>query len=352
MKATLSEIVIPPSKTILETLECIDNSALRVVLVVDEKHKLLGIVTDGDIRRGILKRLSLDTPISEVMMPNPVTASSSLTRREMLALMQSKNLLTLPLVDDGELVGLATLQSLLAPKKHDNPVFLMAGGFGTRLRPLTDNCPKPLLKVGTRPMLEIILRHFIRYGFHKFYISTHYLPEMIREHFKDGSEWGVSIQYIHEESPLGTGGALGLLPDDIGDLPLIMMNGDILTNMDFEKLLEYHQNHNADATMCVREYQYKVPYGVVEGSAGCIERMVEKPVQYFNVNTGIYVINSDIVSRVQKDQAIGMPTLLEKEIAMGNKVMMYALNEYWLDIGQMEDYKRAQNDIMNLEDLK
>ncbi|WP_347361358.1 nucleotidyltransferase family protein, partial [Vibrio vulnificus] len=190
---------------------------------------------------------------------------------------------------------------------------LMAGGFGTRLRPLTDNCPKPMLKIGNKPILETVIRSFIKAGFVNFYISTHYMPELIHAHFGDGSEFGVNITYVHEESPLGTGGALGLLPNDLPkDLPLIMMNGDVLTKVDFQRLLDFHVSHDADATMCVREYDYQIPYGVINGEGNKITSMVEKPIQRFFVNAGIYVVSPRVIQSVPENHRIDMPTLLEQ----------------------------------------
>lgn len=334
--------------TIKGALAVIDKEALRGAIVVDENNKLLGIVSDGDIRRGLLSGISLDEPVNKVMNLKPIVATSDFTKEQLIELMESKEILSVPIVDNGIVVELHTLHESLSTPKIDNPVFLMAGGFGTRLRPLTNNCPKPLLKVGDKPILEITLLNFIKSGFENFYISTHYMPEMIQEHFGDGSKWGVNITYIHENSPLGTGGALGLLPDDLPSLPLIMMNGDILTNIDFQKLLSFHSNENADATMCVREYEYQIPYGVIQGEHGLISSMVEKPVQLFHINAGIYVINPSVVKKVAASQVIDMPTLLEMNIAQQGKVMMFPIHEYWLDIGRMEDYQRAQADVHTL----
>ncbi len=224
----------------------------------------------------------------------------------------------------------------------------MAGGFGTRLRPLTDNCPKPLLKVGNKPILEIILQRFIDAGFHNFYISTHYLPEMIKEYFGNGSQWNVNITYVHESKPLGTGGALGLLPDTIEQLPLIMTNGDVLTNLDINALLEYHNKEDAIATMCVREYDYQIPYGVIDKDGNRVMGMTEKPTYKFHVNAGIYVVTPKLFNSVKENTKIDMPTLLESFIQDDNKVILYPLTEYWLDIGQMNEYKQAQKDIISL----
>jgi NDP-sugar pyrophosphorylase family protein len=224
----------------------------------------------------------------------------------------------------------------------------MAGGFGTRLRPLTDNCPKPMLKVGGKPMLEILIDSFIKSGFNNFYISTHYLPEQIRDYFDDGSSKGVNITYVHEESPLGTGGALGLLPENMAKLPLVLINGDILTKVDFGKLIEFHDNNKAESTMCVREYEYQVPFGVVEGEGNNVTSMIEKPIQRFFINAGIYILNSSVIDTVKPHNYLDMPTLLEQQIANSQTVVKFPIYEYWLDIGRMDDFNRAQRDYSSL----
>lgn len=340
------KVLITPDATIQEAIETIDREGLRIVLVVDHQGKLLGTITDGDVRRALIKHKSLESPVSEIMNANPKFAEIHESKARLIQLMEQGNLLHMPLLKDGVLVGLETLQHLMVAPRYDNPVFLMAGGFGTRLKPLTDNCPKPLLKVGGKPILETILESFIEYGFHRFYISTHFMPEMIRAYFGDGSKWGVSIEYIHESSPLGTGGALGLLPKDLPNLPLIMMNGDVLTKVDFEKLLAYHVDHDAIATMCVREYSYQVPYGVIKSEGHRIVSMVEKPSYKFFVNAGIYVLDPAVVQKVTVDQCIDMPTLLEQQIGENAFVSMFPLHEYWLDIGKMNDFEKAQIDFL------
>ncbi|EYU14226.1 nucleotidyltransferase family protein, partial [Photorhabdus aegyptia] len=219
---------------------------------------------------------------------------------------------------------------------------------GTRLKPLTDSCPKPMLKVGDKPILEILVTRFSKLGFKNLYISTHYMPDQIMEYFGDGSEWGVSIQYVYEEKPLGTGGALGLLPENIPNLPLIMVNGDVLTTIDFERLLKFHIKHSPTATMCVREYDYQVPYGVIKGDGHRIIGMQEKPVHRFFVNAGIYIVSPRLFKAVPKNKKIDMPTLLEGEISNNKDVLMFPIHEYWLDIGKMDDFQRAQCDIYNL----
>lgn len=340
--------LIGPESTIREALEVIDREALRGAIIVGPDNKLLGVVSDGDIRRGILSGVSLDSYVSNVMNTKPTIATKDISKKQLIELMESKEILSIPLVENGIIIGLHTLHESLSVQKLDNPIFLMAGGFGTRLRPLTNNCPKPLLKVGDKPILEITLLNFIKSGFTNFYISTHYMPEMIMEHFGDGSKWGVNITYVYEDTPLGTGGALGLLPGDLPKLPLIMMNGDVLTNMNFLKLLDFHVNQSADASMCVREYEYQIPYGVIQGDNGKITSMEEKPTQLFHINAGIYVVNPEIIAKVKKNEKIDMPTLLEQKIEAQGNVMMFPIHEYWLDIGRMEDYQRAQADVHTL----
>ncbi|HIF9279608.1 TPA: nucleotidyltransferase family protein [Photobacterium damselae] len=347
MNSEWKNILLSPTATIREALEIIDKEALQIALVV-ENGNLLGSVTDGDIRRGLLKKIALDDSIINVMNESPLTADYSFSKQTLISLLESKKILSIPILKNGKLIGLETLHSLLSKPKLDNPIFIMAGGFGTRLRPLTDNCPKPLLKVGNKPILEIILKRFIDAGFYDFYISTHYLPHMIHEYFGDGSKWNANITYVHEDKPLGTGGALGLLPRKITQKPLIMINGDVLTNLDINALLDYHNKEDALATMCVREYNYQIPYGVIEKDGNKIIAMTEKPKYTFHVNAGIYVVSPKLFNNVEKDTKVDMPSLLESHMKSNEKIVMYPLTEYWLDIGQMTEYKQAQKDIISL----
>ncbi len=342
-------ILTSETQSIKEVLKLIDLEALRIALVVDDKSRLLGIVTDGDVRRGLIRGVGLTDPVSLVMNTKPTLASVDMSRQQISNLMEEKDILSIPLVDSAMVVvGLQTLRDSITPVIHDNPIFIMAGGFGTRLRPLTDHCPKPMLEVGKKPMLERLIEQFKTYGFHDFYLSTHYLPHVIKDYFGDGSRHGVSVKYVDEERPLGTGGALGLLPKDLPDLPVLMINGDVLTSLDFSKVIEFHNATNADATMCVREYEYQVPYGVIEGEGERVERMVEKPMQRFFINAGIYVVNKSIVCSVSRNERIDMPSLLERHIEENKVVNKYPMHEYWLDIGRVSDFERAQVDIQTL----
>ena len=347
--SNVKNIVLTKGDTVLKALELLDLYALRIVLVVDENNQLLGSVTDGDIRRGLLKGQDLHASVESIMHTTPYSIDEgSLTDRQIFEIMREKRYLALPIIKNGQLVNIITLDDLIRTKRKENPVFIMAGGFGTRLRPLTDKCPKPMLPIGGKPLLETIILSLKEQGFYKFYISTHYLPEIIQNYFGNGENFDIQIQYVHESEPLGTGGALSLLPRQEVDLPFIVINGDVLTNMNFSKLIDFHISQNAVATMCVREFQYQIPYGVVNSEQNDIQSMTEKPSYYFDINTGIYVISPELLEQVEP-QFIGMPTILEQQITKSKKVVSYPLHEYWLDIGHMEDYNRAQRDIINLD---
>jgi len=343
-----SEVLIKLTDNLGKAIQVLHDGGLRVALVVDKDNKLRGTLTDGDIRRAIMSGMTMSGRISDAMRKLPVTAKITDSKEYILSLMNKMSILHVPIVDDdGVICGLETLQQLLEKPSYDNPVFLMAGGFGTRLHPLTKDIPKPLLKVGNKPILETIIHQFVDYGFHNFYISTHYKSELIRAHFKNGDQYGVSVRYIHEDMPLGTAGSLGLLPDNLPDLPIIMMNGDLLTKVDFQHLLDFHGNHNAEATMCVREYDFQVPFGVVAIDDGSIREIKEKPIHKFFVNAGIYVLNKNLIKKVDGKSYLDMPDFLEKELDIG-KVNAFPIHEYWLDIGQMEEYEKANQDVITI----
>lgn len=347
MSNNWKNILVSPDTTIRKLLTIIDDEALKLALIVDKNNKLLGSVTDGDIRRGLISGKELNALASDIMHTTTIVADIETPKDVLLATMEEKKLLSIPLVENGTVVGLETIHNLLNKPKYDNPVFIMAGGFGTRLRPLTDNCPKPMLKIGDKPILENVILKFIKHGFSNFYISTHYLPDVITDYFGDGSDWGVKIQYVHEENPLGTGGALGLLPKDIPQLPLLMVNGDVLTDIDFNKLLAFHIEMNGIATMCVREYEYQVPFGVVESAGTSLSSMIEKPVYRYRVNAGVYVVEPSLFNLVSINEKIDMPNILEKHL--DENVHLFTFHDFWLDIGRKEEFERAQTEISRLK---
>jgi len=342
------QVLVRPNDSLEYAIKVLHKGGCRIVLVVDEGKKLLGTITDGDIRRALIDNLTMDSEIRLVMNTQPIKSTKMFSRKELLSIMSRKGLLHMPIVDeDGLLCGLETMQHLIENPSYSNPVFLMAGGFGTRLHPLTENTPKPLLRVGNKPILETIIDQFIDHGFHDFYISTHFKSELIRDYFKDGSQRNVSIQYIHEDVPLGTAGSLGLLPKNLPDVPIIMMNGDLLTKIDFKQLLDFHNNHGADATMCVREYDFQVPYGVVDVDGLSIRGINEKPIHKFFVNAGIYVLNKNLVNKVNGKSYLDMTDFLESELDTG-KVNAFPIHEYWLDIGHIDEYEKANKDALTI----
>lgn len=339
------EILINADTSILSSLEIIDKGALQIALVVDTENKLHGTVTDGDIRRGILRGVSLESPVRLVMQSSPITANVNESKETILSKMKLRGLRHIPVLDNnGCVLKIELLEQLIQSRKKNNWVVLMAGGLGSRLSPMTDDCPKPLLKVGTKPILETILDNFIDYGFHRFYLSVNYRADMIRDYFGDGSKWGVEIRYIHENTRLGTAGALSLI-DGVPTDPIIVMNGDLLTKVNFQQLIEFHTDTNAQATMCVREYEYQVPYGVVEVDNHRLMRIVEKPIQQFFVNGGIYVLNPEVLRLVPKMEFFDMPNLFDEAIAKRMETSVFPIREYWIDIGRMDDFNRANDEF-------
>lgn len=329
-----------------KAIKNLNLQSTRIVLVIDNSKKLLGTITDGDIRRALLENKPMDTPLCDFMNPNPTTASEKEDMDEILKLMQKNDLLQIPILDSkSKIVGLETLHHLIENEKKNNPVFLMAGGFGKRLAPLTDEMPKPLLKIGSKPILEIIMDKFIDQGFNNFYISTHFLAEKIVDHFGDGSLKGVSIEYIHEKKPMGTAGSLGLLPHDKINSPIIMMNGDLLSKVNFTDLLSYHNDKPGEITMCISEYEFQIPYGVINIDKERLKGIDEKPSQKFFINAGIYVVEPSIIKKVKNNEYIDMPTLLDGMIEDGIEINVFPIHEYWLDVGKIDDFNMAKEEI-------
>lgn len=336
---------ISDAAPILQAIEVIESSRGKIVLVVDKEGRLRGTVTDGDIRRGLLVGVTMDQPVSLVLNRNPKTALVSEERDALLARMQQTRLRHLPLIDEkGRLVGLETLANLLQMEKRENWVLLMAGGEGRRLRPLTSDTPKPMLPVGSKPILETIMDSFVAAGFRKFFFSVNYKAELVENHFGDGLSRGVEIEYLREERALGTAGSLGLLPEP-PTAPFFVMNGDILTNVDFGHLLDFHRDHHAAATMCVYEYRLQVPYGVVSINGHSLVAIEEKPTIRQFVNAGIYVLEPQVLDCIDKNAEMTMPQLFESLMAQGQNCNVCPIREYWLDVGQMEDLQRANNEF-------
>lgn len=341
------DITISPGSSILQAIETLNSTSLQVLLVVDRDMHLLGTVTDGDIRRGILRGLGLDAAIDNAMNTHPITIGRDIGRDAALSLMRSKSIHCVPVVDESRrVVGLETETRLLWQGIEDTWVVLMAGGLGMRLRPLTESVPKPLLEVNGKPMLEHIIGRLAEQGFRRFFLSVNYKSEMIKGHFGDGAGYGVEISYIEEDKPLGTGGALSLLPADGMSDNIIVMNGDLLTTLNFRQLLDFHRAHGGVATMAVRDYSIRVPYGVVQVDDENFIDVVEKPAHSYFVNAGIYVIGSEQLQHIPKEVFFDLPDLFGLLKMQGKKVTVFPLREEWRDIGNFQDYELAQSDAI------
>lgn len=341
-------LVLPPSASVRRAIEVMSGPhGAGMVLVAGRDARLLGVVVDSDIRKAILKGLGLESALERVMNPKPVTLPHGLSRDKITAFFRKDPRASIPLVDGkGRVRGLVQLtQYLSADGGLPNRVVVLAGGLGKRLMPLTTDTPKPMLHVGDKPILETIVEQCSAAGLKRFTFALAHHADRIRKHFGDGSRFGVSIDYVEEKKPLGTAGALSLLPGK-ETAPLIVMNGDLLTKVDFAALLRFHSDEKSLATLCVREYEFQVPYGVVSMSGHSLDGIVEKPTHRFFVSAGIYVIEPTALKRLKRGAPCNMPELLERlRRSRRRAVGCFPIREYWIDIGRMEEYRRAQTDF-------
>ena len=347
MKGWKSILVIP-NTSIKEALKIIDSFPPKIALVVDKNKRLLGTVTDGDVRRAMLKNISLEESVQNVMNTNPITASIKASKMDIAKIIQGKKLRQIPILDEGgHVIDLRTADNMLEPKEHNNLVVLMAGGMGTRLKPLTSAYPKSLLRVGGKPILESIIENFKEYGFHRFYISVNYKSKMIEDYFRDGSKWNVQIHYLKEKEQLGTAGALSLLPERPVE-PLLVMNGDLLTKVNFHHILDFHYDNESQATMAIGEYDFQVPYGVVKLNENEFVGLDEKPVKRFFINAGIYILEPEVLDIIPKKKFINMTDVFKLLIKKGFKTTTFPIREYWIDIGQISDLDQANGDYKKI----
>lgn len=326
-----------------EVIAVIERGELQIALVIDEARRLLGTITDGDVRRALLRGRDLSALAGEVMTADAITATPELALKEDSWLLHKRLARRVPIIDtDGTVVGLALPQNEILSQAVPNQVLLMAGGFGTRLGKLTEHSPKPLLKVGSKPILETILESFVEQGFKHFNISVNYKAQMIEDYFGDGSSWGAEIRYIRETEPLGTAGALSLL-ETPPDGPLFVMNGDLLTKVNFRQMLEFHLVQRQKASVAVRRYDVQVPFGVVEMQGSNISNIVEKPQLNYFVSAGIYLLDPDCLSLIPRNTFYNMPDLLQAMLARDMRVGSFPVHEYWLDIGRFDDFEAANH---------
>lgn len=344
MNSEVRENLIDATAPIRIAARIIDSAAVPIALV-HRDGQLLGTVTDGDIRRGLLRGVGLDAPVTQVMNARPFTARPDIADDAARKMMQDRSILQLPLVDGaGRIAGLKAVTEIdrraAAAPSPENLVVIMAGGLGRRLRPITADVPKPMIEVGGKPILATILERFVAQGFRRITLAVNYKREMIENYF--GERFlDADLTYLREDRPMGTAGALGLVPDG-EKLPLIVVNGDLLARINFHHLLKFHQERGAPATMGVFEYKHTVPYGVVSIADQYFDEIVEKPVHRYFVNAGIYVLAPQTLKLVPKDAPLDMPTLFERVKAGGQPPAVFPLREYWIDIGRMDDLRQAQ----------
>ncbi len=325
-----------------QAIRKLDEIGIRILLVVDGQGELLGTISDGDIRRGLLKGLTLESPIASVLHRNPLLVPPEIGRELVMQLMVANKVQQIPVVDDRRrVVGMHLWDEINTKLSLPNSMVIMAGGMGTRLRPHTEACPKPMLLVAGKPMLEHIIEKAKLDGFEHFILAIHYLGHMIEEYFGDGSRWNVKIDYLREQYPLGTAGAIGLLwPRP--EMPFVVTNGDVLTDIRYSELLDFHTRHDAMATMAVRVHEWQHPFGVVQTRGVDIVGFEEKPIARTHINAGVYVLSPDSLDMLNPDEHCDMPMLFERAQARAQRTVAYPMHELWMDVGKPEDLERAQ----------
>ena len=335
------QAILPFDATIGQAISNLNQVGIKIVLVVNEAGMLEGTISDGDIRRGLLKGLDMNSSISTIIHRNALVVPPELGRELVLQLMAANKIQQIPVVDDQhQIVGLHLWDEITAPPSRPNLMVIMAGGMGTRLRPYTEDCPKPLLLVAGKPMLEHIIERAKLEGFNHFILAIHYLGHMIEDYFGNGERLGVRIDYLREESPLGTAGALELLKP-IPDAPFVVTNGDVITDIRYGELLDFHTRHAATATMAVRVHEWQHPFGVVKTQGVEIIGFQEKPIAHSHINAGVYALDPLTLSLLTSDERCDMPTLFERLQARKKRTVAYPMHEPWLDVGRPDDLKRA-----------
>jgi dTDP-glucose pyrophosphorylase len=339
-----TNILIAEEATVREAIEAIDAGAVEIALAVDADRRLLGTISDGDVRRALLRGGSLDDDAAPIVHRDPVTAPLGTKPDSLLRLMAERGVEQIPLLDAEERVADLVFIRELVGRPSDAPVVIMAGGQGERLRPLTDDTPKPMLPVGGRPLLETIVEQVRDAGFQKLFVAVNYRAEVIEEHFGDGSAHGVDIEYIREDARLGSAGALRLMSERL-ERPFLVMNADLLTRVSLSSLMRFHVEEGNLVTVGVRRYELQVPYGVVDLRGTEVSALREKPSLSFFVNAGIYAASPEAVSLLPSDRdEVHMTDVVEAALAAGRRVGSFPVREFWLDIGQLSDYERAHGD--------
>ncbi|MBJ7483590.1 nucleotidyltransferase family protein [Brevundimonas sp.] len=340
----ISGNLLGPDDTLLTAIERMDGVRRKLLVVVDEDRHLLGTLTDGDIRRGLMRRIEMDAAVRQVMNLDPVALRTGGSEAEAVRRLSDRGVQLAPMLDAEERVIGLYPDAIGISATRDTLVVIMAGGRGVRLAPLTQNCPKPMLKVAGRPLLETIIERLRDQGFWRFRLAVNYLAEMIEDHFGDGSAMGIEIRYLREDHPRGTAGALALLEEPL-DGPMLVMNGDLLTRMSFSDLIDFHTDLGAQASLCVREHAFQAPHGVAEIEGSRLVSLREKPTFRWQANAGVYCLDPSVLARVPAQGPYDMPELLAALAADGETVGAYPIHEYWLDIGRPPDFENAQTEF-------
>ncbi len=334
--------LLPVDATLQHAINSLNETSFQIAIIVTSDRILIGTLTDGDIRRGLLQGIDMGSSIEQIINRDPLVAPPELGRASVLQLMQSNRIHQLPIVDeDRHVVGLHLLDELMEPSQLKSIMVIMAGGQGTRLRPKTKNCPKPLLPIDGKPMLEHIIERAKAEGFQHFILAVHYLGNMIKEYCGDGSQWGVKIDYLCEELPLGTAGALSLL-NSRPEMPFVVSNADVLTDIRYSDILAYHCRHSVSATMAVRIHELQHPFGVVRTNGVNILGFEEKPIYRNHINAGVYVLDPKVLDMLKLGEYCDMPTLFNCLQESNKRIIVYPIHEPWLDVGHVDDLKRAQ----------
>jgi len=334
---------LPPTATIQQVIRNLDEVAIQIVLVINEKGELEGTISDGDIRRGLLNGLDLSSPIRSVVFRTPLVVPEGVDRDLVMQLMTANKIRQIPIVDENRrVIGLHLWDEIMAPAERPNLMVIMAGGMGTRLRPHTECCPKPMLPVAGRPMLEHIIERAKLEGFSRFVLAIYHLGHMIEDYFRDGAHLNVRIDYLKEEVPLGTAGALSLL-NPRPELPFVVANGDVISDIRYGELLDFHGRHNAAATMAVRVHEWQHPFGVVQMNGVEILGFEEKPIARSHINAGVYALTGGALDVLEPGGQCDMPTLFERLQARSRRTVAYPIHEPWLDVGRPEDLLVARN---------
>lgn len=327
---------------LLRALHAIDVAGLGIALVEDAAAKMVGILTDGDIRRALLTGATLESALDAHVHRKFLAVSPAASRAEVLDLMQSRRFTQIPILDaDGRLAGLHTLHEILGSAPRPNWAVVMAGGLGKRLKPLTDTMPKPMIRVAGRPILERIVLHLVGFGIRQIFLAVNYKAEIIENHFGDGTSFGCTISYLRERIPLGTGGALSLLPST-PEHAVLVVNGDLLTQFDVDTLISFHVRGGYRATVGVHQHAYTVPFGVVELKDDRIVRMREKPSEIWQTNAGIYLVEPDLLRRIEPDTYYPLPALVEECLERGEPVGAFHVEQDWMDVGHQSALERAR----------